>query len=64
MLNRILGLWRDAWWLILPMLAGSAALGWITAPVVGFALPLVICVVFVYFAILRYDDDGRQRGSR
>lgn len=62
MLNRLVGLGRDTWWLWLLFLIVSIVftaavdrLFLVTFPVLAFA--------FVYYAIMRYDDDGNHKGE-
>jgi 4-hydroxybenzoate polyprenyltransferase len=64
MLGQLKGLWRDAWWLVLGLLAASVFMGFAIAPLLGILTPVVMLPVMVYFAIIRYDEQGRDRGDR
>ena len=60
MMQQLIGLWRDTWWLWTGFIAITIAI----ALVVGwFFLLLLPClpVPFVYFAINRYDEDGNEK---
>lgn len=59
--RRILGLARDAWWLLLAILAMSAFLGWKLNALLGLTMFIAGMSVAIYFAILRYDDEGREK---
>ncbi len=59
--RRILGLARDAWWLLLAILAMSVFLGWKLHPLLGLTMFVAGVSVSVYFAILRYDDEGHEK---
>ncbi|MFG0262432.1 MAG: hypothetical protein ACF788_08575 [Novipirellula sp. JB048] len=59
-MQQIKGLWRDTWWLWLGfvglLVAMSALLSW--------AFLLIIPLLhmpFLYFAFVRYDDDGNEK---
>ena len=64
MKNRFLGAFRDMWWLMTILLAACVVMGFIGGPGVSIALVLVLAFTFCYFAIFRYDDQGRQRVDR
>lgn len=62
MQNRFAGLMRDTWWLwVLFLVLGITfvilvdRLFLVTLPVLAFA--------FVYYAIMRYDDEGNHKGE-
>jgi hypothetical protein len=61
-MKRLLGLWRDTWWLwtgfFLMTIAFSAVVG-------IFFLLLLPClpVPFLYFAFCRYDEDGNEKAD-
>ncbi len=62
-MNRIKGLLRDAWWVLLIVLVAAITFGIVIQVWVGIATALIGCSMFVYFAIIRYDDTGKERES-
>ena len=58
--NRLGGLIRDAWWLAALAVAGCITLGVLVDPFLGFATIPIAAGTFVYFAVMRYGDDGRE----
>ncbi len=62
MQGQIAGLLRDAWWLILGSIAVGVLFGFVVTPLLGCAVPLVLIPVFIYFALIRYDEHGKPRG--
>lgn len=60
-INRVRGLWRDAWWLLVILVVAAGIVALTVSAAIGITIGLVAIVVFVYFAILRYDDLGRER---
>lgn len=64
MKNRFLGAFRDMWWLIAILLIACVVMSKIGGVGVSIVLILVLAFTFVYFAIVRYDDNGRQRSDR
>lgn len=59
--KRLGGLFRDAWYLaIVVVLSGAAMWIWL-APIMGVVAIVAGLLTFVYFGIVRYDDDGHER---
>ena len=56
-MKRIQGLLRDTWWVWLPIFITCFILGIFVNPILFITVPMNI-VAMVYFAIMRYDDDG------
>jgi hypothetical protein len=61
MLKRLGGLLRDAWWIPLIVVFGSLFIGGFIHPLVGVVTFVSGCLTLVYFALLRYDDEGREK---
>ena len=64
MIAQLKGLWRDAWWLVIGLTAASIFLAIMVDVMLGILTPIVMIPVFIYFAMQRYDDQGRDRGDR
>ncbi|MCA9243852.1 MAG: hypothetical protein KDA32_07870 [Phycisphaerales bacterium] len=62
MQRQIGALLRDAWWLMLAAIGVGVLFGFVVTPLLGCAVPVVLIPVFVYFALLRYDQTGKPRG--
>lgn len=61
-MRRLIGLWRDTWWLW----SGFAALTVAFALLVGYYFLLLLpClpIPYVYFAFNRYDEDGNEKAD-
>lgn len=54
------GLWRDTWWLWLGFLVSGIFLAIFVNAVFLVVFPISI-VSFIYFAIVRYDEDGNLK---
>jgi hypothetical protein len=63
MIGRLGGLLRDCWYLMLIVLAASVLFGVVIHWFLALVVPVIFVPVFIYFAIIRYDDDGRPRAS-
>lgn len=61
LLRRLGGLLRDAWWIPIIIVGGSLFVGGFIHPLVGAVTFFAGLFTLGYFAILRYDDDGRER---
>lgn len=59
--NRVRGLLRDAFFLPPLVLLTSALVAWKISAVVAIVTIIASAAIFVYFAILRYDDEGNER---
>ena len=59
--NRVRGLLRDAFFLPPLVLVVSALVAWKISALVAIVTVLASAGMFVYFAVLRYDDDGNER---
>lgn len=60
--KRLLGLWRDTWWIWVIFIAQMVTLGlsmsWY------FLLPLGgLPISYTYFAFMRYDEDGNEKSE-
>ena len=53
---------KDSWWLWAIYLIVNVLLIWFVSPVFWAVLPMMI-VNFVYFAFVRYDDEGNFLGA-
>ena len=62
MLNRFAGLLRDTWWLWGLFLIMGIGFFVFVDPLFLVTLP-VLAFAFVYYAIMRYDDDGNHKGE-
>lgn len=61
-MNPVLGLWRDTWyvWLLITLVLGFGVF-YVTALFVA-GYPALI-VYFLYFAFVRYDQDGNRKSA-
>lgn len=59
-MKRYIQLWKDTWWLWL-IYFGLATLLLIFVTKIFVAVYIVLICVFVYFAIMRYDEEGQPR---
>ncbi len=60
--NRLKGLFRDTWWLWLLFLAIGITFIVAVSPIFFVTLP-VLAVAYVYYATMRYDDNGQHKGE-
>ena len=58
---RVQGLLRDAWFLPPLVLVASALVAWKISMLVAVVTVLSCAGVFVYFAMMRYDEEGNER---
>lgn len=58
---RFMALLRNTWWLWIAFLVSGASLSYFN-PIFLFMLPLCL-TVFVWFAYVRYDENGNFKGS-
>ncbi|GAA4425975.1 hypothetical protein [Bremerella cremea] len=56
------GLWRDTWWLWFVFLAAIVGVAYLVTPFFLFLIPVFV-VMFLYFAFVRYDENGRNKGD-
>ena len=59
-LNQLKGLWRDTWWLWLGFVAVTVAMSIVVGKFFLLILPC-LPVVYVYFAMARYDEHGHEK---
>jgi len=59
--NRVLGLLRDGWYLVVLIIVSGAAMWIFVAPIAGIAVVVLGLLSFAYFGIVRYDDEGNER---
>ncbi len=57
----ILALLRTTWWLWIVFFGSSALLIELVDPVFWITVPIYL-VTLLYFAYIRYDDQGKRRG--
>ncbi len=61
-MNRLKGLFRDTWWLWLLFFGTGTVLSIFANVLFVVTLPILF-VAFIYYAMLRYDDEGNQVGD-
>ncbi len=61
-MNRFLSVLKDAWWVWILLIGGGTAAGYFLSPIFFMALP-ISCFTFVYFALIRYDEDGKPKSG-
>ena len=61
-MNRLKGLFRDTWWLWLLFFGTGTVLSIFANVFFVVTLPILF-VAFIYYAMLRYDDEGNQVGD-
>ena len=57
-MKRFRGLLRDTWWLWIVLVGGGIVAGTLISFVFFSAIPISL-FAFFYFALMRYDDDGK-----
>ena len=62
MFNRLGGLLRDTWWLWLGFLLLGVVFFFLVSRLFVVTIPILM-VAFVYYAMMRYDDDGQHKGE-
>lgn len=60
MIMRLISLLRETWWLALIVLVFSGACAIFVDPMLAWMMSGASAVVFLYFAFVRYDDDGEE----
>jgi hypothetical protein len=60
--NRFKGLFRDTWWLWAVFLVISFTFIVLVNKLFLVTLPVLV-VAFVYYASMRYDDEGNHKGE-
>ncbi|PQO34488.1 hypothetical protein DTL21_13295 [Bremerella cremea] len=58
----ISGLWRDTWWLWCVFMVALLGAVFFVTPFFLFMAPAFV-VMFLYFAFVRYDENGKNRGD-
>ncbi len=61
-MKRFYALFKQTWWLWTLYLIVNVALIFLISPVFLAVLPLIL-VIFIYFALVRYDDEGNFTGA-
>lgn len=61
-MEQLRGLWRDTWWVWCVFIFISVALAATTSWVALAVLPC-LSVSFCYFAYIRYDENGNEKGN-
>ena len=59
-MKRFLGMWRDTWLMWVALLVGGILAGVFVKSVFYLTLPITF-FTFVYFSLVRYDEDGNHR---
>ncbi len=59
-MKRYTSLLRNTWWMWLLILTAVVVLGILENPLIFLFTP-VCAGVFIYFALLRYDEDGKPK---
>lgn len=59
----IRGLWRDTWFMWPLYLVTVLIVSYAVTPFFLVLIP-IFCVIFLYFAFVRYDEHGRNRGDQ
>jgi uncharacterized membrane protein YhaH (DUF805 family) len=53
---------KETWWVWLILVGGGMVAGFWVSPIFFMALPISI-FSFIYFAVMRYDDEGNPKVS-
>ncbi|MCY2980683.1 MAG: hypothetical protein NTU79_18625 [Planctomycetota bacterium] len=61
-MKRFYALFKQTWWLWTIYLIVNIGLIFFVSPVFWAVLPMIV-VVFIYFALVRYDDEGNFTGA-
>lgn len=61
-MKRFYALFKQTWWLWTIYLILNVTLIFFISPVFLAVLPLIL-VIFIYFALVRYDDEGNFTGA-
>jgi uncharacterized membrane protein len=61
-MKRFNALFKQTWWLWTIYLTLNIGLIFFVSPVFLAVLPMIV-VVFIYFALVRYDDEGNFTGA-
>jgi uncharacterized membrane protein len=61
-MKRFYALFKQTWWLWTIYLIVNIGLICFVSPVFWDVLPMIV-VIFIYFALVRYDDEGNFTGA-
>ncbi|MEI7459918.1 MAG: hypothetical protein WCK15_10960 [Pirellula sp.] len=61
-MKRFYALFKQTWWLWTIYLILNIGLIFFVSPVFWAVLPMIV-VIFIYFALVRYDDEGNFTGA-
>lgn len=61
-MKRFYALFKQTWWLWSIYLILNIGLIFFVSPVFWAVLPMIV-VIFIYFALVRYDDEGNFTGA-
>lgn len=61
-MKRFAAIIRETWWVWLILVGGGIVAGSLLSPIFFMAIPISI-FSFIYFAVMRYDDDGNPKVS-
>jgi hypothetical protein len=59
-MKRFNAIMRDTWWVWLILVGGGSVAGFLVSWIFWSAIPISI-FAFVYFALMRYDDNGEAK---
>lgn len=59
-MNRVRRLFQEMWWLIAAIVIATVAMVYYVHPFFLVYVPIAL-VFFTYFAVVRYDEEGRDR---
>jgi hypothetical protein len=61
-MKRFSAILKDTWWAWLILVVGGSIAGVFLSPIFFAAIPISI-FTFIYFAVMRYDDEGKPKGG-
>ncbi len=61
-MKRFSAIMKETWWVWLILIGGGTIAGMLVSRIFFIAIPISF-FSFFYFAIVRYDDEGKPRGS-
>jgi hypothetical protein len=61
-MKRFSAILQDTWWVWVLLVGGGTAAGFAVSAIFFVAIPISI-FSFLYFAVMRYDDEGNPKGG-
>ena len=61
-MKRYAALWKETWWLWILMVGGGSAAGALLHFIFFVSIPICF-FAFIYFGLMRYDQDGNPTGD-